>query len=435
MLGKFVVGVDLVLDVDTQLDAKMKITMKPTDVVFTFLDAQDRPIASDLLSGIEFIRRSAETSLMMTFSGSSLSRCVVFRKQADFDRVLQSVKKRAIVTMKGEDTLTLYLERKTDTMVDRISALFRQGRTAVEDTMVLKVFPSVQLQEVTPQIAETMNLAEESLAMMDIEQSAFAVIMDRILGCAECIDEYKMLKKQWQLTSRDQWNRDVKLRAFVKVVEDGLMEAQMAEPARVMCFNVCMAMGKHYCGKMKSNEQVFCIAENVVNAFVTSTNSVRLKGGRELVGEAAESAIFASTRRFVDFADKGSDPVSLWGSIHAFLEYESPEALEIMNELGINSFDFGWRESLTFFTKGRSRTESLLLILSAALAESIDAFNIAMVSSILVLLKDRLKMTLRNGRNVYDGSRLENGFSSHLREIPTRLLILNCTRLLAIQRE
>lgn len=427
--------IDLILDEATQLRATLLLKIRGTDISFTFLDTQGQAIATDLISQFRTIQISEENSLMTTLNGPFITRCIVFRNERDMGKLYQLLHETASLKPRESDprTFDLFDNRNEITkFIDKI----KQTKTVkhVDGFMygtIDSILPSMKVSQMSKEAAETCNLIDLNLSAYHFDVACFAVLFERLLGIGDVSEEYEQLKQQWKLTSVNQWNHDFKLRKFVYELDSWIAKSDMDnEHLKVLLFNVCVTLFTHYYGALEFNNQLICILTTLMFSLftaVTDDEGLEMTTGSKISYKEAESMLFGYLMKLTKLVkDTMKNASTEWKKMSTLLKDVSPSSMSVLEERNINTLDFVQPDNDTFFTRGRSRYDSALLMLCALWVGDISVFRTHIDAIAFILLQEKLQETSKLPREKHE---FLNTFLTELPRIPARLLVLNCTKL------
>lgn len=427
--------IDLLLDESTPLPATLTLKTRGSDISFTFLDTQGQAIATDLISQFRTIQISEENSLMTTLNGPFVTRCMIFHNERDMGKLYQLLHETASLKPRESDprTFDLFDNRNGVTkFIDKI----KQTKTVkqVDGFMygtIDSVLPSMKLNQMSKEAAETCNLIDLNLSAYHFDVACFAILFQRLLNPDDVSEEYEQLKQQWKLTSVNQWNHDFKLRKFVHKLDSWISKSGIEnEHLKVLTFNVCITLFTHYYGALEFNEQLVCILTTLMFSLftaVTDDEGVEMTTGSKISYNEAESMLFAYITKLTQLVkDTVKSPEAEWRKMSTLLKDVSPSSMAVLEERNIRSLDFAQQDNNTFFTRGRSKYDSALLLLCAIWVGDIGVFRTHIDAVVFILLQEKLQETSKQPREKHE---FVNTFLTELPHIPSRLLVLNCTKL------
>ena len=428
--------IDLFLDEKVPTPAKLILEVQSSDIALTFVDREDQPIATDLISQFTEMELPDEKGLIVILKGSFLSRKIVFHDERDRSKFLQCVKRTMAMEEIDSNHFSLQQSRSKFGMFGRSSSYKGMEQAdGLSCKFLERNFSSDNLRRVKRASAETCDLERvDELVNLDIDDDAYSILLRRFLKPVGDRDEYNSLKRQWNLVSVEQWNHCRVMRTFVKNIDEWLEKPSLDSGVlRTVIFNVCMSLFMHYTGELEFKERLQCLISCMVKAYFIDLDAdapaVFLQWGGSMDPEQAEFMVFKMLRTLVDFVGRDTCLVPTYRRVQSILEDISPSTATLLVDAKIRAFDFAKMDFEHLFMYGRPSSDYLPLLLCALWVGDISKFTSYMFAIILILLEDKLQPLTD------DPQRFVSALLEHMRSLETRLLIGNCTKLLKPTKE
>ncbi|KAH0793630.1 hypothetical protein GPJ56_002463 [Histomonas meleagridis] len=286
--------------------------------------------------------------------------------------------------------------------------------------------PNCSMKTLTKEDIETMNLSTIKLSTTEIPKVLYPLLLQKIINPDPNFDsDYAQLKKQWESTTEGQWRHHFKLREFVACIEKWIQKPHLkTEYHKKLFFNLSMTMFTHYFGEFPPTSQFISMVKTIFQAFLTDDadeNGFKFVDGSKLTFDQTEVFLFKYVRDAWTIISKDKyDPKKDFMCVRATLLNLSPSTFEVINDHGVDSFDFFKADCDSFYAKCRTQEDRLLMFVAMLLSGNLTQFKQTIIAIASVLGHEQLHLIPVNDTQCFCQM-----FCNIFRHIDTRLLLHN----------
>lgn len=432
--------VSLIFDEGSSMKSFLKLSMQKGLVFFEYADETNHSIIRESINQFRTIQLSEEDPMRITIHGPLVDRSVRFETTEDYSHFLRFIQEHNFLIPTEIDPRTFTIQSKSSSkkqpgLTDFVNSIVNNApnndeiiRRSVDGfafKYVESFLPSLKLNTLTKEEAQTIDLSTVSLSTLQIPEDVFPILFTRLINPPDIADEYSNLKKQWELTSKDQWYRFSQMRVFVNSVEQYIEKSELTtEFHKQLFFNMALTLFTRYFAKLNcSPELLFCISI-IIRCFLTEyadTNGFLTTSNETISFEKAEILIFSHLCEFWEKLSIDSFSVNKESvNVREMLSKISPSTLLMLDDRKLTLLDFAMADADLFFTRGRNLNDSLLLFVSALSTKDVLLFRRNMICVSLILLQEKLQLIPFS-----DLKSFADTYQVELRFINPRLLILN----------
>lgn len=440
--------VELIFDEGSSIKSFLKLSMQKGSVFFEYADETNHSIIRESINQFRTIQLSEADPMKITIHGPLVDRSIRFEANEDYSKFLRFIQAQNALIPSESDPRTFIIKnqssKKQPGLTDLVNAfvgkkpsndqIIRRSVDGFSFKYIESFLPSLKLNTLTKEESQTIDLSTIPLSTLQIPEDVFPILVTRLINPPDIAEEYSRLKKQWELTSLEQWNLFLKMRVFVNAVEQYIEKSELSTKYhKQLFFNMALTLFTRYFAKLSSSpELLFCI-KILIECFLTEYADTKgfLTTSNEMISfEKAELLIFS---HLCEFWEKLlSDSVTLKEestNVRNTLSRISPSTLAMLDDRKLELLDFSMTDADLFFTRGRNVNDSLLLFVSALSTGSISLFRKNMICASLVLLQEKLQLI-----PFTDMKSFHETYQVELRFMNPRLLVLNNSLLCKLQK-
>lgn len=431
--------VSLIIDEGSSIKSFLKLSMQKGLVFFEYADETNHSIIRESINQFRTIQLSEDDPMRITIHGPLVDRSVHFETSEDYAYFLRFIQAHNFLIPTENDPRTFTIKdkssKKQSGLTDFVNSIVNNNqnndqiiRRSVDGfafKYVESLLPSLKLNTLTKEEAQTIDFSKISLSTLQIPENVFPILVTRLINPPDITEEYSNLKKQWELTSKDQWNQFLKMRVFVNSVEQYIEKSELTtEFHKQLFFNMALTLFTRYFSKLNCSPELLFSINIIIQCFLTEyadSNGFLTTSNETICFEKAELLIFSHLCQFWEKLSSNSLSVNAESaSVRNTLSKISPSTLAMLDDRKLTLLDFVMADANLFFTNGRNLNDSLLLFVSALSTENISIFRKNMICASLILLQEKLQLIPFN-----DLKSFAETYQVELRFINTRLLILN----------
>ena len=245
-------------------------------------------------------------------------------------------------------------------------------------------------------------------------------------------ESFHKIEDLWKNIQRCQWERHAKLREFVHLVESTVEADETMDKTRgSLVFHVCVSIFMWNYSEFAMSDSFLEFVMFLVKYLVASSDGgdIICRNGYKLPMVDASFLVFSLFTSIYDGLVarvlKDNAMTQIYNDTIELLEEQSPASIQLLSESNVVDFDFLKPCLDSFFTKGRTDEEAVIMFTVMISARDINMFLKCFISAALVLLHARLVESAPRSQNSFGEL-----FISLLPSVDVRLLICNSTRLM-----
>lgn len=440
------------LDQEERLNGYMQIAINGADLSISYFDEHGGIIVTDKISQFSKLELSKDNMLITTFHGKFTNRIIVFNNKTDMNAFWEFLRNKIILTPSPDNTLLFSIELKEQNkggIFGKFTDVLKKTGDSFKTTQVkpitirpvdaftygniVPVIPASKFEDFTVDVAKNIDLSSISFSKYNMKDEALPILFDRLLlrkPADAAQKEYFQIREQWQLTTKDEWNRFSDLRIFAHDIETWILGENYAQMHKQLIFNLGLSLFTFHFGNLRFDDTLQFELSSLVSIYLEDEiieEKFVTRDARMLDLEAAELLLFwplLTLYRKIKEASLSVQQESL--KVLTMLENISKSTAEVLTDRNYKTLDFAIPDSRILFTRWRDYKITSLILASALSCGNLPVMRQSMLCAALVLLHEKLQEIPLEMPQVFSEE-----FSLNLRKLDGRLILYNAEKMMS----
>lgn len=447
--------VALVLDEKECLHGYMQLALNGVDLSITYFDEHGGIIVTEKISQFQSITISKDNTLNVTFKSKFTDRSIIFNNRSDMNAFFEFLRNNIILNPAENNPLNFEIQLKSKSgggILGKVTEALKKTGDSFNFNMnqvkpviirpvdaytygnIVPVIPSTKFEDLTLEKVKTLDLSTVSYSKFNVIDEALPTLFDRLLLTKPeetKTKEYLQIREQWQLTTKEEWNRFVVMRQFTHDLESWITSEKFSNLHKQLIFNIAMSLFTFLFGDLKFDETLQFELSIIVAIYLDDQlldDSLITRDSREVTLEEAEILTFWPLLTLYRKIKEGTLSVQQESlKVFTMLENISKSTAEILTDRNYKTLDFALSDSRIFFTRWRDYKINSLILASALSCGNLPVMRQSMLCAALVLLHEELQEIPLEMPQVFSEE-----FSLRLRRLDGRLILYNAEKMMSI---